>query len=85
MSDIKIRESFSPLTTKQVVVDFRPAVTAKEVFAAMERIFELAGCPNCGFNGIDIRFGARFNLRDVLASENILDARVVDAGRYAGY
>jgi hypothetical protein len=30
----------------------RPGIEAKAVHGALDKIFELAGCPSCGFNGI---------------------------------
>lgn len=37
---------------KSVHLAVRPGVSAKTVHAALDRIFEIAGCPACGFNGI---------------------------------
>ena len=41
---------------KSIHLAVRNGVSAKSVHAALDRIFELAGCTACGFNGIlDLR------------------------------
>lgn len=46
----------NPMPGRSVHLAVKPGVDAKTVVAALERIFELSGCPACGFNGIlDLR------------------------------
>ena len=47
MADINVGTIGSYLT-----LAVKPGVSAKSVHAALDRIFELAGCTACGFNGI---------------------------------
>jgi anaerobic selenocysteine-containing dehydrogenase len=49
-------EASDPMPGRSVHLAVKPGVDAKTVVAALERIFELSGCPACGLNGLlDVR------------------------------
>jgi hypothetical protein len=65
MSDKKIDQQatvsplskFRGLNQGTLQLTFKEGISAKEVHLALDRAFELCGCPGCGFLGFDFRFG----------------------------
>lgn len=76
-----------PISKKEMSVKLRPGITKKEVYKILDRIFELNGCTNCGFNGFDFNFIGpdiiEHQFQDIEFIEkidvrNLMDVRPVD-------
>ena len=48
-------------------LEFTPRVTSKELHVALDRLLDISGCPQCGLNGIDIRFSRILDLKKELS------------------
>ena len=70
-------EKLAPVARKSFDLEFKPEVTAEELHATLDRLLELAGCPACGLNGIDIRFAPEFDLRAKLDLPSLATARLL--------
>jgi hypothetical protein len=58
--DISIAETslkVSPRAVIRVGFDMRARPTFRDVYRSLEEVLRLAGCPNCGLVGLDLRFG----------------------------
>jgi hypothetical protein len=47
----------SPRAVIRVGFDVRTRPTFKDVYRSLEEVLRIAGCPNCGLVGLDLRFG----------------------------
>jgi hypothetical protein len=41
----------------RVGFDQRTRPTLKDLYRSLEEVLNIAGCPNCGLGGLDLRFG----------------------------
>jgi hypothetical protein len=46
-----------PRAVIRVSFDVRSHPTFKDVYRSLEEVLRIAGCPNCGLVGLDLRFG----------------------------
>ena len=46
-----------PRVVLRVSFDVRSRPTFKDVYRSLEDVLRIAGCPNCGLVGLDLRFG----------------------------
>ena len=46
-----------PRAVMRVGFDMRSRPTFKNVYRSLEDVLRIAGCPNCGLVGLDLRFG----------------------------
>jgi hypothetical protein len=46
-----------PRAVLRVGFDVRTQPTLKDVYRSLEEVLNIAGCPNCGLAGLEMRFG----------------------------
>jgi hypothetical protein len=52
----------TPRATMHVGFDQRTRPALKDLYRSLEEVLNIAGCPNCGLVGLDIRFGLDYVL-----------------------
>jgi hypothetical protein len=58
--DISITETSLKVIPRAVIrvgFDMRARPTFRDVYRSLEEVLRIAGCPNCGLVGLDLRFG----------------------------
>ncbi|MDD1628183.1 MAG: hypothetical protein LUQ26_12040 [Methylococcaceae bacterium] len=60
-------------------LEFTPHVSSEELHQALDRMLGLSGCPQCGLNGIDIRFSRILELKQELTKlPSLVSAQIMD-------
>lgn len=58
-----------------IEITFEQGIAADSIYASLDKIFKLHGCPACGLNGLDLRFRPedlfRDNFRDIKGIVNV--------------